>query len=121
MPTFLLVFFTCLCLVGIFFLIRWMVIKHVEKKCDQAQKDVHSQRNQLLETIYNIAKKVDKTAGMPVRKIKVIETLNMPPLVLTQLCQFLAKDEMIEESTEGISLTDFGSKYVEIFIKQKAD
>lgn len=92
--------------------------RNKQKKGEVDTSSFNSQQNEVLKTVYRIAAKRDQPAGMPIRKIKIIELLNMAPKRLQAICKSLTDNQMAVVDESSISLTDFGKKHVEVFLKK---
>jgi hypothetical protein len=103
----------------------WEFIKwRKNRKRKEFEKTFNFKKYKVLETIYNISKKTSVTQGeipgMPVRKIAILEHTDLLPKQLKELYDDMAKDDLVTDQGEALTLTDFGAKFFEIFaIKNK--
>jgi predicted transcriptional regulator len=88
------------------------------KKKREFEKTFDFKKYQILETIYKISKKTGKIAGMPVVKIAILERTNLSPKQFKELYQTMVKDELVTDQSSSLTLTDFGAKFFEIFVKK---
>lgn len=99
---------------GVFEFIKW----RKGKKQREFEKTFDFKKFKVLETIYKVAKKTGDVAGMPVRKIAILEKTDLSPKQLRELYVVMARDELVTNQGEGLTLTEFGAKFYEIFAKK---
>lgn len=108
-------------MVGI--LITVILVLNEKKKREYLKKSIEqkfeSQRKKVLQIIYEIGKKADKTTGMPIRIMKILEEMNIMPKELKEIYESLEKDDLVYVKGDAIYLTDLGESYIDICMNRK--
>jgi len=91
------------------------------KKKREFENTFDFKKFKIIETIYNISKTTGQISGMPVNKIAILEKTNLSPKQLKELYSTMVKDELVTDQGAALTLTDFGAKYFEVFLKKKKD
>jgi len=110
------ILFVLLCLMayGVWEFIKW----RKNRKRKSFEKTFDFKKYKVLETIYNISKKTGDIAGMPVRKIAILEHTDLSPKQLKELYDNMVGDDLVTDQGESLTLTDFGAKFFEIFARK---
>ena len=88
------------------------------KKEREFEKSFDFKKYKVMEIIYKISQKAGEISGMPVRKIAILEKTNLSPKQLKDLYTKMVKDDLVTDQGESLTLTDFGGKYFEVFLKK---
>lgn len=76
-----------------------------------------SKRKQILHQLWKIASKTDTIIGMPVRKLKIMENLDMPAMEFAAQITKLANDGIVKREMDSIEFTEYGLQYYEFKVK----
>lgn len=120
MPAFL---FTVVLAIGLY-LIGYAIYRYAEKtrppKHIKEAMDLNNTKNEILDFTFKDIKKLkpESVEGVGVLKIRILENLNISPYILKSCLQQLIKEDMILETEDSISLTSFGIKYYNTFIRK---
>jgi len=110
---------------AVLFLLSYLAWRLTEwnngKKKREFEKTFDFKKFKIIETIYNISKTAGEISGMPVTKIAILEKTDLSPKQLRELYSTMVKDDLVTDQGTSLTLTDFGAKYFEVFLKKKKD